>query len=111
VGRRRRKDLHLPSRMYERRGKLYFDSPVTGKWEPLGADLAIALAKYGQFIGPLWSGRTLADVFDRYQTQVTPLSKSPDTRDTEIRTLARLKNCLDTCRRLVDSAAPVPLHR
>jgi integrase len=77
--------------MYERRGKYYFDSPQTGKWEPLGSDLSLALAKYGQIIGPVWSGRTLADVFDRYQTTITPLSKSPDTRETEIRTLARFK--------------------
>ncbi len=91
MGRKRRKDLHLPSRFYERRGKYYFDSPVTKKWEPLGGDLALALAAYGRLIGPLWSGRTLADVFDRYQTQVTPLSGAESTRETEIRTLARFK--------------------
>jgi len=94
MGRRRKKDLHLPKRMYERRGKFYFDSPVTGKWEPLGDDIAIALAKYGQLIGPLWSGRTLADVFQRYQTQITPLplrgrARTKEAIDNEIRTIGR----------------------
>jgi hypothetical protein len=94
MGRRRRKDLHLPKRMYERRGRFYFDSPVTGKWEPLGDDLVAALATYGQLIGPLWAGRTLSDVFRRYKTQVTPLPlrgrpRTKEAIDNEIRTIDR----------------------
>lgn len=96
MGRRRKKDLHLPKRMYERRGKFYFDSPVTGKWEPLGDDIASALAKYGQLIGPVWSGRTLADVLQRYKSQITPLplrgrARKRDAIDNEIRTLSRFE--------------------
>ena len=91
MGRRRRSDLHLPARMYERRGKFYFANPTTEKWEPLGDDIALALAKYGQIVGPLWSGRTLADVFDRYKTGVTALLPSEARRDHEIRTLDRFK--------------------
>lgn len=82
--------------MYERRGKFYFDSPVTGKWEPLGDDIASALAKYGQFIGPVWSGRTLSDVLQRYKTQITPLplrgrQRTKEAIDNEIRTLDRFE--------------------
>lgn len=89
MGRRRKSDLHLPKRMYERRGKYYFDRPLsedeqakvlreTGKkkesiWEPLGGDYAAALTKYGQLAGPLWTGRVLHDVFTRYKTEITPL--------------------------------------
>ena len=94
MGRRRRKDLHLPKRMYERRGKFYFDSPVTGKWEPLGSDIVMALAAYGKLIGPQWSGRTLSDTIQRYKTQITPLPlrgrpRTKEAIDNEIRTLTR----------------------
>lgn len=91
MGKRRESDLHLPQRMYCRRGKFYFVNPLTQKWEPLGDDIAIALGKYGQIIGPLWSGRSLGDVFDRYQTTITALLPSKARRDHEIRTLARFK--------------------
>lgn len=91
MGRRRRHDLYLPKRMYERRGKFYFDSPITKKWEPLGDDLGQALAKYGQLIGPAWSGRNVGDTIDRYKTQITPLKKSAQTRKDEARMLERLK--------------------
>lgn len=89
MGRRRKTDLHLPKRMYERRGKYYFDSPTTKKWEPLGDDYAAALAKYGQLAGPLWTGRVLHDVFTRYKTEITATIKNKDTRDNEIRTIDR----------------------
>lgn len=94
MGRRRRNDLHLPKRMYERRGKFYFDSPITKKWEPLGDDLAAALAAYGRLIGPLWSGRTLSSIFARYKTTITalPLKGRDRTKDAianEIRTIDR----------------------
>lgn len=94
MGRRRRTDLHLPKRMYERRGKFYFDSPITKKWEPLGADIVTALAKYGQLIGPTWSGHTLGDLFQRYKTMVTPLPlkgrlRTCEAIDSEFRTIDR----------------------
>jgi integrase len=91
MGRRREYDTHLPKRMYERRGKFYFDSPVTKKWEPLGDDIAIAMARYGQLIGPQWSGRTMADVIDRYRTRVLPLKRSAQTKIDQGRELDRLK--------------------
>jgi hypothetical protein len=94
MGRRRKTDLHLPKRMYERRGKYYFDSPKTGKWEPLGDDYAAALAAYGKLAGPLWTGRVLRDVFTRYKSEITPLpikgrERPREAIDNEIRTLDR----------------------
>lgn len=83
MGRRRKVDLHLPKRMYERRGKYYFDSPTTKKWEPLGDDYATALAAYGRLAGPLWTGRVLRDVFTRYKTEITPLPIKGRERDKE----------------------------
>lgn len=90
MGRRRRQDTHLPKRMYERRGKFYFDSPVTKRWEPLGDDLGAALEKYGRFVGP-WHGRTIGDTIDRYRTHVLPLKRSAETRKNEGASLTRLK--------------------
>jgi integrase len=75
--------------MYQRRGKFYFDSPATGKWEPLGADYTAALALYGKLAGPIWTGRCLADVFTRYKTEITALAASKGARENEIRTLDR----------------------
>lgn len=94
MGRRRHKDLHLPKRMYARRGKYYFDSPATNKWEPLGDDYLAALAKYGQMTGVVKTCRTLNDVFRRYKTEVTPLPlrgrpRTKEALDNEIRTLDR----------------------
>lgn len=94
MGRHRKKDRYLPNRVYRRRGKFYFDNPASGKWEPLGADLSVALAKYGQLIGSVWNGRTLSSVFSRYKKEVTPLpirgrARSEEAIDNEIRTLDR----------------------
>lgn len=91
MGRRRRFDKHLPRRVYCRRGAYYFDNPTTHKWEPLGRDLAAALAAYGQKIGGRWSGRTLGDVIDRYRTEVLPLKRSEHTRSDQAAQLTRLK--------------------
>jgi hypothetical protein len=80
--------------MYERRGKFYFDSPVTEKWEPLGDDYAAALAAYGRLAAPVWTGRTLSDLFKRYKTEITPLplngrAREREAIDNEIRTIDR----------------------
>jgi integrase len=106
MGRRREYDKHLPKRMYERRGKYYFDSPVTKKWEPLGDDIAVAMAKYGQIIGPQWSGRTMADVIDRYRTRVLPLKRSAQTKIDQGRELDRLKAW---CGHMMPDALTVPM--
>jgi hypothetical protein len=94
MGRRRRTDLHLPKRMYERRGKYYFDSPVTKKWEPLGDDYLIALGKYRTMAGVSPTCRTLRDVFRRYKTEITPeplrgRKRSKEAIDNELRTIDR----------------------
>ena len=89
MGRRRKKDRHLPERMYERRGKFYFVRPETEEWIPLGADVALALAEYGRIVGAAWSGRTLADTLARYKTTVTALFHSKSRRESEMRTLDR----------------------
>lgn len=94
MGRRRTKNRHLPERMYENHGAFYFERPDTRKWEPLGKDLSVALAMYGQLIGASWSGRTLHDTLMRYKTHVMPLpiagrARTQEALDNEIRTIDR----------------------
>lgn len=90
MGRRRKTDRHLPARMYLRSGGYYFVEP-SGKWLSLGRDLADALAAYGRKIAGSWRGRTLADVIDRYRTDVLPLKRSAQTRVDQAKELDRLK--------------------
>jgi hypothetical protein len=91
MGKRRRHDRHLPQRTYQRHGSFYFYHPTTNKWVPLGKDIAVALAQYGHLIDGPWSGQTLADVIDRYKTQVLPLRRSEQTRKDHAKQLDKLK--------------------
>ena len=97
MGRRRKHDRHLPARMYLRRGAYYFDDPATHRWEPLGKDLAQALAAYGTKVGGQWSGRTLGDVIDRYRVEVLPLKRSRHTHKDQGAQLDRLKAVFGEC--------------
>lgn len=49
MGRRRKRDQHLPRCMFQRRGAYYFVS--AGKWYPLGKDFGPALILYAEFVG------------------------------------------------------------
>lgn len=90
MGRKRRKDRHLPQRMYLVHGAYYF-RPREGKAVNLGRDLPEALTKYAALIGNRWSGRTLGDVIDRYRAEVLPLKRAATTRKQEGAQLDRLK--------------------
>ena len=90
MGRKRTRDKHLPQRVYLDHGTYWF-RPKGAKPVNLGRDLAAALGKYGNLIGPAWSGRTLGDVIDRYRTQVLPLKRSLHTRKDQGAQLDRLK--------------------
>lgn len=113
MGRHRKRHRHLPEGMRLARGKYYYDQPLpvdeearraaqsTGqkyrrkyRFIPLGDDYIKALAEYGKLIRPIWSGRTLRDVFTRYKTEVTPLAlrgreRSEEALDNELRTIDR----------------------
>ena len=90
MGRRRTRDKHLPQRVYLDHGTYWF-RPRVGKAVNLGRDLADALAKYAALIGTQWSGRTIADLIDRYRLEVLPKKRSEQTREDEGRALDRLK--------------------
>jgi len=90
MGRRRKRDRHLPERVYLDHGTYWF-RPKQGKPVKLGRDLADALTRYASIIGAQWSGRTLGDAIDRYRLEVLPLKLSERTREDEARALDRLK--------------------
>lgn len=90
MGRLRRKDRHLPARMYLEHGSYYL-RPIGQPRKNLGRDLSMALAKYGSIVGADWSGRTIGDVIDRYRIEVLPLKRSKQTRDDQGKQLNRLK--------------------
>src|SRR5215469_14786892 len=90
MGRRRKRDKHLPQRVYLDHGTYWF-RPKQGKPVNLGRDLADALTRYASIIGAQWSGRTLGDVIDRYRLEVLPLKRSERTREDEARSLDKLK--------------------
>ncbi len=73
MGRKRRKDRHLPERMYLRSGSYYFVEYGSNTWTNLGRDYVKAMAEYARIRGPKGSMQTMNDVFDRYLAEVAPL--------------------------------------
>lgn len=90
MGRTRKREKHLPRRMYLWHGG-YRYVPNGGKPVPLGSDLGAALEKYAKLAGPSFSVRSLGDVIDKYRIQVLPLKRAKQTRDEEGKSLDRLK--------------------
>lgn len=88
MGRKRKKDKHLPQRMYMRRGAYYFVDK-DGRWVPLGRDYATAMTEYGRLTGPGQQCVTMQDVIDRYRIDVLP-SKAAHTQKDQTRQLTKL---------------------
>lgn len=89
MARRRKRDKHLPQRMYLHHGTYLF-VPKGAPKVNLGRDLSAAIAKYATIIGSLWAGRTVGDLIARYRAEVLPLKRAEQTRDTQGTQLARL---------------------
>lgn len=95
MGRRRKHHLHLPERMYLRRG-VYFYAPRVGSWINLGRDYGAALSRYAELVGRPVTFNTLGQVFDRYQLEVIP-TKSPKTARDQLRQLDALRPVFAHC--------------
>lgn len=108
MGRRRRRDKHLPPRVYLVHGSYWF-RPKVGRAVRLGRHLDEALAKYAALVVTGWSGRTLGDVIDRYRIEVLPQKRSPQTRQNESAALKRLKEVFGHMR--PDSITQAQLYR
>jgi hypothetical protein len=72
MGRRRKRDTHLPERVYFKHGAHYYVNPATGKWENLGKTLADMYRAYAKIVDVSANTRTMNDVFDRYSREELP---------------------------------------
>lgn len=79
MGRPRKKNKHLPPRVYERRGKLYYVHPQTQKWILLEEGL-VSWARIVEASEPV---NTLSALWARYALEVLP-KKAPKTRRNRI---------------------------
>jgi integrase len=67
VGRKRKDDsLGLPERVYVRRGSFYYVHRDTGRWEPLGKDLAAARKRAEHYNDPKGAYGTMTWFFDQF---------------------------------------------
>ncbi len=81
MGRRRRKDKHLPERMYLRSGTYYFAEYGTNKWINLGRDYVKAMATYAVQTAEDGPCLTMSDLIKRYLHEIAPLKAERTYRD------------------------------
>lgn len=70
MGRKRKRDKHLPTSVYQRHNAYYFVDH-TGKWHRLGRSLGEAYRSLAGFIGST-EIKTIDDLCDRYALEVLP---------------------------------------
>lgn len=82
MGRKRKHGQHLPRRLYLRACSYYYVD-VEGRWINLGRDYGSVLAAYGKLVTERVAppARTMADVIDRYMTEVAPTKAKSTYRD------------------------------
>jgi site-specific recombinase XerD len=93
----RKKDRHLPKCLYKRHGGYYLVKG--GVWEPLGRDLAAALAEYGRRHADVPKGlldRLIDDAFEHIKTRPTVKGKpiSQSTAEQYAERVAKIKHLL-----------------
>lgn len=71
VGRRRKKDKHLPQRVYFRRNAYYFVDTV-GKWHPLGKDYPGALKRLAVLLAADAPVDTIELIMAKYEAEELP---------------------------------------
>ena len=74
MGRKRRRDKHLPQRMYLRSGTYYLVQYGSEQWINLGRDYVEAMRSYGEIQGGHRTVKSMGDVIDRYMIDVAPKS-------------------------------------
>ena len=83
MGKKRKTNKHLPERMYLKSGSYYFVDYLN-KWHNLGKDNLKAYYKYAKIRGPQGPITTMADLIDRYITEISP-GKAESTYKWEVR--------------------------
>jgi integrase len=87
---RRKKDKHLPKRVYFKTGCYYFVD-IQNKWHKLGKTLAEAMQTWSQmFEQRIFSNKTMSAVFDRYIQEVST-TKSESTYKNELSSFKYLR--------------------
>lgn len=81
MGRRRRHDKHLPSRMYRRGASYYFVEPGTERWQSLGPDYVTAMRQYADLTAGDVPVSNMGDLIDRYLREVAPHKAESTYRD------------------------------
>ncbi len=76
----RKKDRHLPSRVYLKSGSYYYVDQKN-KWYLLGKDFVEAMAEWAKIAKPVTAIMTMQQLFDRYMLEVAP-HKAPATYHT-----------------------------
>ncbi len=84
MGRRRKTQQHLPSRMYLRSGSYYFVEPGTERWINLGRDYIKAMGAYARRTADDSPRRTVDELINRYSREIAP-TKAPRTYRDNIR--------------------------
>ena len=77
MGRKRKTNKHLPTRMYFK-GRSYYFVSRDNKWINLGRDYQAAVAQWAQLTDTTGPLRTMSDLFDRYERDIMP-TKAPVT--------------------------------
>ncbi|MCZ6677814.1 MAG: tyrosine-type recombinase/integrase [Candidatus Poribacteria bacterium] len=72
MGRRRKKDKHLPERLYIRYGTYYFVEYGTNRWINIGRDYVQAMSAYADRTSEDTACLTMSDLIDRYLREVAP---------------------------------------
>lgn len=95
MGRKRKYNKNLPSRVYQRRGKFYFARP-DGKWIPLGPDYGTALRTYVEVVEAPPIG-SISDLLSRYAIEILP-KKAPRTQKDQTAQLELLRTAFGSLR-------------
>lgn len=77
MGRHRKRDRHLPARVYHKRGGGYYYYPKQGAAIPLGHDFADAMVRYARLDILRPTGRTVGEIIDRYCREIAPGKSRP----------------------------------
>ena len=91
MGRSRKRNKHLPPRVYLSHGRYFYADTETGKWLNFGSTLAEMYRNLAEKIGDDRPLKTMADVLKRYRLDVVP-KKAEKTQVDNGRAINRLEN-------------------
>lgn len=94
VGRKRKRDRHLPERVYHRHGAYYYVT-VEGKWRPLGKAYSDALRALAVLLGEGAPVQTIELLIAKYEAEELP-KKAKKTRVGRLQQFKAVRDCFGT---------------